>query len=339
MSLRETSTILRWSTDSVPQEQRRDFWAAALTDAMIPLGLDQADPRTFQSEMSLGGFGPINVLRQTGSPHRCFRDRRELSRSTEHSFNLLMSVNCSWNITHINRTQMSPGDVLLHDSCSPFSIEIASDYEFVNVPFTEAWARQWLPNPKALAGRRITGSSLWGRALSSYLSELTPELTAAPPLPLSVIAEQVGSLLVLTATGMQAAAAMTNTPAVRSLHERIRDCVAQRGMEPQLTAADVAAALNISVRTLHRALGSANGTFGAMLIDARARIALRMLTSPLFRRVTTAEIGRRAGFLSASHFARVMRYRTGQTPLQLRRGVSPDAEHARIVDSEEPDRL
>jgi AraC-like DNA-binding protein len=55
-----------------------------------------------------------------------------------------------------------------------------------------------------------------------------------------------------------------------------------------------------------------------------------MLASPLFKRVTTAEIGRRAGFLSASHFARVIRNRTGLTPLQLRRQVAshytPDPE-------------
>jgi len=44
-----------------------------------------------------------------------------------------------------------------------------------------------------------------------------------------------------------------------------------------------------------------------------------MLQSPLFDRVTTAEIGRRAGFSDASHFVKVLRSRTGQTPLQMRR--------------------
>jgi AraC family transcriptional activator of tynA and feaB len=39
----------------------------------------------------------------------------------------------------------------------------------------------------------------------------------------------------------------------------------------------------------------------------------------LFNRVTTAEVGRRAGFTNSSHFARVMRKRTGHTPLQWRR--------------------
>jgi AraC-like DNA-binding protein len=44
-----------------------------------------------------------------------------------------------------------------------------------------------------------------------------------------------------------------------------------------------------------------------------------MLESPLFNRVTTAEIGKRAGFPDASHFVRVVRKRTGRTPLQVRR--------------------
>lgn len=93
----------------------------------------------------------------------------------------------------------------------------------------------------------------------------------------------------------------------------------QRCTEEQLTAAAVATSLGISLRTLHRTFAAANETFGARLIAARVRVAERMLTSPLFNRVTTAEIGRRAGFLSASHFARVVRKYTGRTPLQLRR--------------------
>ena len=168
-----------------------------------------------------------------------------------------------------------------------------------------------------LVAQRIPGNSLWGLALSSYVSELTPDLAAAPPLPLSVIADQVGSLLALTASGLRDAT-LAYSPVVRSLHERVQDCLMQSCTEPQLTAADVAASMNISLRTLHRIFAAASGTFGGKLIEARARVALRMLTSPSFNRLTTAEIGRRAGFLSAAHFARVMRNRTGRTPLRLR---------------------
>ena len=160
--------------------------------------------------------------------------------------------------------------------------------------------------------------------MSTYLGELSPEFVLAPPLPFSVLADQVGSLIALAASGLWRAT-QQYTPIIRSVHERIQECLVQRCTEPQLTAADVAASVSISVRTLHRTFAAANETFGGKLIEARAHVALRMLTSRLFARVTTAEIGRRAGFLSPSHFARVMRHRTGRTPLQLRRSVKSDA--------------
>jgi AraC family transcriptional regulator, positive regulator of tynA and feaB len=183
------------------------------------------------------------------------------------------------------------------------------------------WFRRWLPNPGVLVAKRIAGRSAWGKALSSYLAELSPELVADPPLPLSILADQVGSLLALTASGLGGTEPREYTPAVRSLHERILDCIRQRCTESKLTAAEAAGCLDISLRTLHRTLAAAGQTFGTQLIDARVHIAQRMLGSPLLARVTTAEIGRRAGFANASHFARVLRKRTGHTPLQLRQSI------------------
>src|SRR5262249_30438278 len=162
---------------------------------------------------------------------------------------------------------------------------------------SEAWLRQWLPNPHTLTARRIPGTSLWGRALSSYVSELSPDLAAAPPLPLSVIADQVGSLLALTASGLSGATS-PGTPPLPTLRERILDCLTERCTEWELTAADVGASVGISVRTLHRVFAVSHETFGDKLIEARARVALRMLASRSFDRLTTGEIGRRAGFPS-----------------------------------------
>jgi AraC-like DNA-binding protein len=328
MSDVEHEAIKRWSTWDVPQKSRLDYFAAALSEAAYPLGVDDADPRTFHAEVSIARLGAIGVAKTIGSPNRAFRGRSELARSSDHSFNLLTTLQASWTVDHRGRLTMSPHDVLLFDSEYPLETDVRDPFIAINVSISEAWLRQWIPNPNVLTAQRIPGKSLWGIALSTYLGELSPDLVAAPPLPLSVMADQVGSLLVLTASALRDAT-LAYTPTVRSLHDRIKDCLRQRCTEPQLTAVEVAASLNISVRTLHRTLAAANETFGSKLIEARARVALRMLASPSFNRLTTAEIGRRAGFLGASHFARVMRDKTGQTPLHLRRAASekvPEAE-------------
>jgi AraC-like DNA-binding protein len=297
-----------------------DFFAAALSEAIFPIGVDSVDPGTFQAEVSSAYLGTVSVCKAIGSPHATFRGRSEMARTNGHVFNLAMTLRSPWTVEHRGELRMLPRDVLIFDSQYPLRTDVRDPFIGIHVVLSDAWLRRWIPNPHVLTARRIPGNSLWGLALSSYVSELSPDLVAAPPLPLTVMADQVGSLIALTAAGIRDAT-LAATPAVRSLNERILDCIAQRCSEPQLTAADVAGSLDISVRTLYRSFAAANATFGDKLIEARARVALQMLTSSLFRRVTTAEIGRRAGFLSASHFARVMRTQTGRTPLHLRRAA------------------
>jgi AraC family transcriptional regulator, positive regulator of tynA and feaB len=316
----ENEAIRRWRTRDVPEANRLDYFAAALGEAInFPFSVDNADPSTFDTEVGFAHLDAIGVCKMAGSPHRSFRGPSEIARTREHKVNLIMTLDCSWSAEHRTRVQMSPRDILVHDSHLPICSDIRNVFNGISVAVTEGWLRRWLPNPSVFVARRIAGASPWGHALSSYLAELSPELVAAPPLPLAVLADQVGGLLALTASVLRGGAAPEYTPATRSLHERVLDCIRQRCTESQLTAADVGVSLNISLRTLHRTLAAASETFGAKLIEARVRVAERMLGSPLFSRVTTAEIGRRSGFSSASHFARVMRRHTGRTPLQLRR--------------------
>jgi AraC family transcriptional activator of tynA and feaB len=327
--------VQRWTTANVEQAKRLEYYEAALNRAVIPISIAHSDPQTFCFEMSYASFAGVGVCKQFGPPHGAIRGRRDIARSIAHNFTLLMNLQTGWTIDHRGPQEMWPCDVLMMDSEYPSKFEVRNSFVGINVSFSESWLRRWLPDPSVLTAQRIPGNSHWGRALSAYLGELSPDLAAAPPLPLSVIADQIGSLLAITA-GEVGGKTIANTPAVRSLCERINDCVLQRSMEWELTAADVAASIGISVRTLHRTLAAADQTFGGALIRERARVALRMLSSPAFRQVTTAEIGRRAGFPSPSHFARVIRDRTGRTPLQLRRTAQPHTEPIGPLAGSEP---
>jgi AraC-like DNA-binding protein len=147
---------------------------------------------------------------------------------------------------------------------------------------------------------------------------LSPQFLVQAPLPQAVLIDQLGALLALTASELSGRRA-ASAPVERSVRDQIDDHIQQRCPDASLQAADVASSLSISRRTLHRALAACGETFGAMLIQARVDLAVRLLQSPLFDRVTTAEIGRRAGFSDASHFVKALRRRTGQTPLHVRR--------------------
>lgn len=317
-------TIARWATHDVPAASRLDFWSSALSSAMIPLYVREADPANFESEMRAADLGPITVVRQSGAAHECGRGRSELARSAVRSFNLLLSLNCAYGLTHRGELRLAPGDLTLVDSEYPCNITLRQWYEFINLAIPVEWLRTWVFNPNWLVGRRIPGDSTWGRALSTYVTQLSPDMAIQAPLAPALIADQVGALLALTAHELSGQARPAR-PAERSVRDRIADCVAQRCQEPALSAQDVAQSIGVSVRTLHRALASCQETFGARLLDERVKCAVRMLESPIFARLTAAEIGRRAGFADPSHFARVVRSRTGRTPQELRNGRDLDS--------------
>ena len=218
----------------------------------------------------------------------------------------------------MTRDRFGPGDLIFYDSRDPLDCNLLLHWSGLNLQLSEQFVRKWVPNPAVLGWRNICRDSQWGRVLASYVAQLSPEFVVHAPLPQGVLIDQLGALLALTASELSGRRAVS-TPAERSVRDHVYDHIRQRCADTSLQAADVASSLHMSKRSLHRALAACGETFGAMLIQARVDLAVRMLQSPLFDRVTTAEIGRRAGFSDASHFVKVLRSRTGQTPLQMRR--------------------
>jgi AraC-like DNA-binding protein len=316
--LLEPPTILRLSTSDVAPAQRLSYWSSILSSTFTPVAVDNANPCEYESEMAAVQLGPITFAEQRGSAQRCIRARREISQTSEHCFNLVLVLGGTWQVTHGGRMRCRTGDLIFHDSRYPLDLDLLDNYSDIFLHLSEQFIREWLPNPAWLVGRQICRDSQWGRVLSSYVAQLSPDFVVQAPLPRSVLTDQIGALLALTATELRGIRP-AGKAVERSVRDQIHDCIKQRCPEASLQAADIASSLTISTRTLHRALAAYGETFGAVLIQARVDVAARMLLSPLFNRVTRAEIGRRAGFSDASHFARVLRRRIGQTPLQMRK--------------------
>ena len=108
--------IKRWSTANVPQDKRLDYFVSAIDAALYPIGLDSADPRTFRAEVSFAELGSIGISKVTGSPHINFRGKKEIARSGDHRYILLMMLRGSLNVDHRGPLRMSPRDVLNIDS-------------------------------------------------------------------------------------------------------------------------------------------------------------------------------------------------------------------------------
>jgi len=317
----QSSQIVRLSTRDVAQADRLSYASSIVSSALAPSALSTDAPLEFQLEVAALELPSVAIVAQNGSPQRSVRARSEIRRTSQRYFFLVLVLGGSWQVTSVTRTRFGPGDLIFYDSRDPLDCNLPLHWSDLNLQLSEQFVRQWVPNLAGLGGRNISRDSQWGRVLASYVAQLSPEFVVAAPLPQGLLLDQLGALLALTASELSASRA-PSTPAERSVRDHVHDHIKQRCSEPSLQAADVASSLSISKRTLHRALAVCGETFGEMLIQTRVDLAVRMLQSPLFDRVTTAEIGRRAGFSDPSHFVKVLRRITGQTPLRMRRAAA-----------------
>ena len=314
----ESSPIVRLSTRDIAPADRLNYanWILSEADGAVPTEVSAGSSSEYELEAAVLELPAVTIVEMSGSPQRSVR-RFESRRTVQRTFGLNLVFSGSWHVTHGTRYRLGPGDLDFTDSCHPFDYDFLTNWKDVYVRLSEHFVRRWVRNPTVLCGRPLNDSQ-WGRLLASYVAQLSPEFVVHAPLPQAVLIDQIGALLALTASERSGSSAVS-TPAERSVRDHVYDHIRQRCADTSLQAADVASSLNVSRRTLHRALAACGETFGPMLIQARVDLAVRMLQSPLLDRVTTAEIGRRAGFSDASHFVKVLRSRTGQTPLQMRR--------------------
>lgn len=308
-----------WTTRDVPETQQMDYYASVLSSAVDPMGITKRVRGSFEADIESTELGRISVVHGQGGAHDCVRDAGDISRSTGRNFHLVINTAAPWRVDHRERIHPRKGDGVLLDSRYGYRLDFADRFENVHLKFPEEWLTRWVADTDVIVGRPIAFDGAWGSALTAFISQLTPEFVVAAPLPHAVIADHVGALLALYAGELSGFRA--SKPADRALCDRIEEVITQRCTEFSLGAREVADALGISTRTVHRGLASCQQTFGASLMAARVDLATRMLESPLFRRLTTSEIGRRTGFSDPSHFARVYRRMRGQTPAQVRGGA------------------
>lgn len=276
------------------------------------------DPANFSASVTTAALGPLRVTRTQGGVHDSRRTRRDIERSEDRCFHLLVSLHSAWRFTHCGRTELRAGDLILNDSEYEHEINIRTTYDFLNLKLPVEWLRTWIPDPSILVGRRIPCDSAWGTVFSPAVTQLRPDLLALSPLPANVLVEHVGAMLALVAGHYEKA-----SNADKLLLQRVTDCIRQRCGEPGLTSDQVASTLAIEPRVLHRMLATAGHTFAGQLLDARVELAVGLFRSADRRSLSLLQIARRAGFLQPLHLERAIRKRLGCTVRELQQQPLP----------------
>jgi transcriptional regulator GlxA family with amidase domain len=94
-----------------------------------------------------------------------------------------------------------------------------------------------------------------------------------------------------------------------------------------LSAPEVAAAVGISPRHLSRVFAEAGTTVSRCIMASRLEAARSLLEKPTTATMTIADVARRCGFTSTTHFSNAFRSRFGQRATDVRRGARASRTH------------
>jgi AraC family transcriptional regulator, positive regulator of tynA and feaB len=255
-------TVRHWSTSAIPANERLEFWLSTLHESLWPVSEWSDVSETFQVQIREAPLGPLTTVAQTITPHSSRRTRRDVERSAGHYYHLFYANSSSVAFSHRGRTELldAGGAILLgaeeHETCVP------QGFSGIVFKCPAAWLHGWVADPRHLVGQHIRPDSRWGRVLCPMLSQLTPEVAAAPPVPAETLVDHLGVVLALMGDSIE-------PRAKGDLTRKVREVLQERHTERGLTASDVADALNVPIRVLHRSLAAQGTTFLALLAEAR----------------------------------------------------------------------
>jgi AraC-like DNA-binding protein len=215
------------------------------------------------------------------------------------------------------------GDLAVYETTRPFRWTFGADWDagvFTlprdSVGLSEAESR--LLTARRLDGQRgITGVvSRFLRDLGSHADSLSGKQSERV---LADVTDLVLTLLSDWAEGSEAARSCVQ----RSLMFRIKDYIDRRLSDPALGPVEIAAAVNISTRYLHKLFAAEHRSVGQYIRGLRLERCRRDLLDPRLADRSIATIAYGWGFGDLSGFNRAFRATFGVTPHEVRPRPSP----------------
>jgi AraC-like DNA-binding protein len=308
-----------FSTSGLPATRRVELWESHNAAALI--GLSVRAPDSLDAAEVNFQLPRARLARVTASAHSVERTRDLIQRFPAGSVVVFLTLRGQARFTADGvALDRGAGGALAWETDRPFARTFVAGLEelVVTVPWAELAARSDASRlagpvitsfgpPPATASSRSGGPDQYARALARMAGRATrAERPLRPDEP------TVLDLVAAIAAGPRAGGGAARRAAARSyIEERLTD--------PDLGAAEIAAAVCISERQLSRLFAADGGSVPRHILGRRLQLAHSILSAPGAPAV--AEVAARCGFTSAAYFSHVFRQHFGHRASDLRHEI------------------
>jgi len=315
-------SIVRFSTDDLPEKDRATIWREQVAPSVFKVEVSPVPPDTaVKVDVVVRWLPRLQVSSGFYAPGRAIRTPRLIAEDANDD--LILRINTSGDATFsAGRRELSlSSGAILTDAAEVSVLDrpIFGGSAAIRIPRSALTSLVVDVDDKIM--RPISRETSAFKLLVSYVSALLSDDTPPPSAELpDLVASHVTDLVAVTLGATRDAAYEANGRGISAsrLHAA-KTYIARNCARQNLSAADVAAHLGVTTRHLQRLFEAAGTTFSNFVMDQRLTRAYRMLCDPQFRFWEIGKIGHHVGFTDPSHFGRCFRKVYGSTPRDIRR--------------------
>jgi AraC-like DNA-binding protein len=312
------------STDDLAPRDREPFWLDFVAKHVIKVTLrGRPDPTTFWAKLDAEVVGRFTLFEFQTSHCGGGRTNADVSKDDSDRFYLRRvpreeSYAAAPTRTIAAELRLGPGDFCITSSEWPHKCEMKASTSISGLLIPREALSPLLIGGQLTRPVLVPSGSPLGSLLSAAFDAASTQLPALSP--------ELGESVLQNLCGLVALACGASDEGRSSAHDSLRTArleaarrhIDQHLAEPELTPANTAAALGISLRHLHLLFEPTGISFAQYVMQRRLLQCRAALTSPTGASRSVADIAFGWGFNSLATFYRAFEREFGLTPTTLR---------------------
>jgi AraC-like DNA-binding protein len=299
--------------------EREEFWRHVVSDTFVPVSVGRLSEGGISGAIRLDSVGRMGIARLTGTPQAIVRSARHIRQFDRSCLLVGFLAGGVARVSQDERqAEVRAGDCVIYEPGRPYEwfFDDAWDLRLFALPLGSV--RLGEDERRAVTARPLSGHASLAGVVSRFLLDLARHRDLLAAAQSEQVIAQVSDLVVTLLSSAFGEGKDARGSAARSLVARVKDHVEQRFTDPALGPNEIAAAVSISPRYLHKLFQDEHRSVSQYVRERRLDRARHDLLDPRLASRPIAAIAAGCGFGDISGFNRAFKQAYGITPRELR---------------------
>ncbi|MGW6281271.1 AraC-like ligand-binding domain-containing protein [Kribbella sp. NPDC055071] len=308
-----------FDTRQAPRKDRMAFWLDTVCQQILPVKIDPRHDAQPEAAMGCRRLGDLAIREVVGGDHVYVRDDSDVRRGDPGTVQIgIPTGGASILVQDGREAVLNAGDMVLYDSSRPFTLVMQNRFHWHVFLLPKHKLRRSDQELRTLTATAMRGDGGVSAIVSQFLLNLAASGREFERQPTAAALGENAADLIGTLVQTEFGRPWTVGDPEQVLRQQVLHHLEANHHDAMLDPAAVAAAVGISVRSLHALFGTTGATVMERLRSTRLTAIRRDLSDPRLAHRSIGRIAAAHGLPNATVFTRMFKTEFGVTPREFR---------------------